>query len=466
MKIKKKHYYILEIVIAFAVYDLINFIFFRGDPGFTKMYLHPYWVVVLLISCRYGFIPGLAAGMTAALQLLFLVLPELPSRAGIEALIESGAFFLPGAFVITGVGLGLLRQRYIDSEEEKKSALLVLKDEMSKFKEMMDASERARRMLEARIVGETSTVKTIYQAARKLESLQADKIYNGCLEILEEHFQVGKSSLYLKEGEYLVLKASRGLTKSEMVEAKITARKSIMGIVMENGQTLTVKDILRLKESQKYLDEYGRVLCMFPIKNEQNAVEGVVNIEKIDFLMLNKSNLELMELIVDWTGRALYNKNLCDLAAQKIFWDQEYDIFNYAFLFTALESEFRRAQKFGTPFTMTLVKLERFGFLNKAAKDIFYRGAISLLKRYFSDTTEIFSYKFEGMLVLLCPMQKPEDLKGPFDELQRDLKEILAKAGAADEKMNISYFSVEAKQGIATSLEMLDLCQRAMRQNG
>jgi hypothetical protein len=115
---------------------------------------------------------------------------------------------------------------------------------------------------------------------------------------------------------------------------------------------------------------------------------------------------------------------------------------------------------------LALVKLERFGFLNKAAKDIFYRGVISLLKRYFSDTTEIFSYKFEGMLALLCPMQKSEDLKGPFDELQRELREILAKAGAADEKMSISYFPVEAKQGISTSLDMLDLCQRAMRQNG
>ncbi len=457
----KKNYYLREIVIAFIIYDSLNYLFFKGDPGFMKMYLHPYWIAILLISARYGFIPAVTVSIVAAVHVILFVLQKFPTRTGLEIMIEAGNFLLPAAFIIVGPLLGSIRQRYKESESQKDRELDRLQETLRSTNEQMEASEKARHILESRIVGETSTVKTLYGAAKKLETLNEQSIYTGCLDILGEYFHVSKASLYLKEGDYFILKASRGLVQAEIVEGKAVEKNSIMALALKQNNPVTVRDILQFKDSEKYIHQYGNVLAMFPLRDEKGQTRGVVNIEKIDFLQLNKTNLELMELIVDWTGRALANKEVCDAAIEKKFWDEEYGVYSYGFLSFALEREFARARQFKAPLTVSLLKLDGFGFFHKTTQDLLSRTVISLVKRNFTQSDMFFRYKFDGVFTLISPLRAKKDILADFEKMNQELKKILSSQIPESAKCNLNICPIEDSPEIRDSGELLSVAAKS-----
>ena len=206
----KRYKNISEIVLSFLIIDGINWFLFKGDLGFLNASIHPYWVIILLVSCRYGFLSGLFSGSIACLHVLFFAFQEIPTRVELEQYFEAHGFILPAAFIITGIILGGLREKYRVQEEEKTFLLEKLQKEQKKLKQQVEVGDKARKLLESRIVGETTTVKTLYETARRFEDLDIENIYRGCLEILTEYLHVEKSSLYLIEKENFILKTSQG----------------------------------------------------------------------------------------------------------------------------------------------------------------------------------------------------------------------------------------------------------------
>ena len=427
-----------------------------------RVSLHPYWIAILLISCRYGFIPGIAVSIVASAHVILFILQKFPTRTGLEMMIEAGNFLLPAAFVIIGSLLGGIRQKYKDSQAQKEREMDRLQEDLRGANEQLQASEKARRILESRIVGETSTVKTLYVAAKKLETLNDQSIYSGCLDLLGEYFQVSKASLYIKSGDYFILKASRGLSQAEIVEGKAIEKNSIMALVLKQNSPVTVRDILQYKDSQDYIAQYGKVLAMFPLKDENGQTRGVVNIEKIDFLQLNKTNLELMELIVDWAGRALSNKQICDIALEKKFWDEEYDLYSFGYLSFALERELARAREFNTPLTLSLLKLEGFGFFHKATQDLLSRTVISLMKHNFAATDMFFRHRIDGVFVLISPQHPKNNVLANFEKLSQELKNrVLTQNCPPGMECNLNIYPVENNREIKGSGQFLELAEKS-----
>ena len=419
----KKRTYLIEILIAFIIYQCINFLFFPDDPGFLRSRIHPYWIVILLIACRYGFVPGISAGIISSAYMLVFIFGGIPTRSALEQLIESGGFILPLAFMLVGMFLGDIRQKYIDKEtrcsiesDEKDQTILALN-------ENKDAIEKARRLLEARIVGETTTIKTLHSAASKLDTLQASSIYSGCLQILSEHFQVEKASVYLQEGPYYVLKASSGYSEAEVVEGKISVEKSIMSIAFEQNKTVTVKDILLHRDSNKYITQYGQVMAMIPIRDKDKRPLGVVNIEKIDFLYFNMTNIQMMELVVDWVSRALYNKQLYESAVNQMIWDAELGIYSYNHFYAVLESEFIRAKEYGLGLTVSLLKIDKFGFYEMHAQRLISKAVVATIKRFISRTDMLFRFRYDGTFAIISPIKDKQSLASVADAIRGELRQ-------------------------------------------
>ncbi|MEI7998714.1 MAG: hypothetical protein WCH62_04335, partial [Candidatus Omnitrophota bacterium] len=268
----RKRSYILEIVLVFVILDVLNFCFLKNNMGFLSLRLHPYWLIVLFIPTRYGFASGFIAGAIAAIHVIVFTFGHFPSRIDIEKIGETNGLDLPIAFVIVGLFLGAVRQQYIDSEEQKTHDLEAARKLLKDIQNTAQASETARRLLESRIVGETTTVKTLYEAAKRFENLDLQSIYKGCLNILAEHLKVEKASAYLKEEGYLVLQSSYGWPQGKAASGKILFEDSIMNIVFEEKEIVTVKDVLQKRNAQRYQAQYGEVLAMIPIFNRNNEV--------------------------------------------------------------------------------------------------------------------------------------------------------------------------------------------------
>ena len=186
----KRKPYVREILFAFVLLDSFNFLFFRCDWGYLNFPLHPYWLVVIFVASRYGLKAGLISSSLAALHLVFFILKALHTKALLEMMIEDGVFLLPAAFIIIGILLGALRQKYIDIEVRLSEEVKELRARLKSSETHVVNIDKVRSALEGRIVSQTSTIKTLYNIAQEISGEDESGIFNGCLGILEEYLHV------------------------------------------------------------------------------------------------------------------------------------------------------------------------------------------------------------------------------------------------------------------------------------
>jgi len=414
----------VELVIAFVLIDLINFLFFRSNPCFLNLTPHPYWLIILLIASRYGFMPGFLSGVIAAFHFLGVQFDHFPTKTDLEYFIEIHGFILPSAFVFVGMVLGEMREKQLMEISGVKEDLSKKNATVKNLEEQIEATEKARRNLENRIVGETTTVKTLYETAKHFESLKEEEIYTGCLEMLVKHLQVEKVSLYTIEGDHFVLKSAQGWGKEEMVEGKIPLAGSLLGLVVQEQRLLTVKDILQMSGSGRYSAQYGNTLALVPIRLEDGKPFGVVNIEKMDFLALNKTNLQLIELVVNWAGKAIEQIWNYNAIQKRNIWNDDYQVYTHSFFEHMLPMEFNRAKTFQVPMSLGLLKVDQFGFLNEQSQVLVSKSLLSVIKKCCDQTDYAFQYKFRGVFLVIFPMKTRLAAEKSITNIKKEFSDI------------------------------------------
>jgi GGDEF domain-containing protein len=418
----KSSRYLIEISLAFIGVDCINFLLAPHDLGWFKAPLHPYWLLILPMASYYGLVAGLLSGAVSALHLIFFITGGFVSKSEIQKILETHQLFLPLAFIFVGMLLGEIRQKYIDAERNMKKTIQAREQEILLTKQNYESTEKAKRLLEVRIMNQASTVKTLYEVAKKFESLETDNIYKGCLEMLENHFQVQKSSIYLLRGDFLILKMARGWQEGQEAEGKINQTDSLMQIAIHEKRVVTVKEILQRPDASRFSQSFGELLAMFPILNSRSEVVGIVNIEKMDFLSFHKANIDLIELVVDWMSQALKKSEVYGEFEKASVWDRDHNVFNYNFFVQSVERELNRAKRFKTSFSVALFKLEQFGFLSPNTQRLVSSALAATAKQCLQDTDLFFKYRFDGTFAALCPFITASELQDTAAKIKAQLE--------------------------------------------
>lgn len=437
MKIYRKNIF-TEVFISYFILALINYQFFPSDPGFIHLAVSPYWAIILLAAFRYGFGAGLVSGLIATMIYLYFSLDGVLSKTALEQLAESKGLVLPVLFIFVGAFLGEIRQRDLLHEKETKKRLIEKDADIKKMKERVDALEKARRILESRIVGETSTLRTLHKTAQKFESLNQETIYQGFLETLGEHFKVEKAALYLLEDDLLVLRAEIGHKGGESVERKLSVTDSILSLALKKERMLNVKDLLVMPEANAFQDQFGSLLCMVPFKSGDKIL-GVVSIEQMDFMSFNDANLDLMNLVIDWAGQACGNAEKMTAYRLSSVWDQDLHIYSYRHFLDSINLEIQRAQTYQLTLSLAFIKLTQFASLLDQHKPIILKALIAIAKRHLAETDFLYKYKFEGVFAILAPMKTEEQMKASLQNIETDFAEQLKHSSVEMQKIQVRY---------------------------
>jgi GGDEF domain-containing protein len=197
-----------------------------------------------------------------------------------------------------------------------------------------------------------------------------------------------------------------------------------MDIVFEEKRMITVRDILSRPDSNRYAAHYGEALAMMPLKNQEERVQGVINIEKMDFFAFNRVNLEMIELAVDWVSRAIAEIQLFHRTRAQLIRDEEYGIYTFAYFEKSLNEEFERARKFQLHFSVGVLKLERYGFLAPESQKLMGKSLVAFLKRHLSETDRLFHYRFDGTFAVLAPMRTAEELEVLLEKALPEIEKL------------------------------------------
>jgi len=242
----RKYSYLLEILLGVAVILFINYMWFRPNMGFIGVSPSPYWIVVVFVAARYGSFPGFMAGLAASAALLISVSYNTALEDQLAfADIPSKQVQLSALFILIGFLLGEERSRANLTIKRGQEKYTKLRNEFEALAMEHLALKNVNTELQGRILGQTETVNTIYEAAKDLVSLKIDQLYPSVVRLTQKMMKADKCSLYVWEHDGYVLRGHAGWNgQIEHRQDAIAKCDIVKKAVAENAVT-TVKDVFK-----------------------------------------------------------------------------------------------------------------------------------------------------------------------------------------------------------------------------
>src|SRR5262249_47182357 len=267
----------VEMAIGFGVIVVLNLLFFRRDNwGFFDTNPHPFWLAILPIAARYGALPGYAVGFLAAfLYLMFVVLQ--PRSAFVVDILSVQALLNPVLFIVVGAGLGELRESQKRAQKNLAERYDEVEAGLQDLAQRYLAAVEINKEMERRIVTQTSTVTTLYQAAKALEKLDIEELSPSVLELVTNFIEAEACALYLRENGRYVLKAARPANVDYARPAELDTTRGMVAIAYGDRRTVTVRDVITEATPAQIMAQ--RLLMATPLLGQNQDVIGILTVE-------------------------------------------------------------------------------------------------------------------------------------------------------------------------------------------
>lgn len=283
---------VVDILVIAALIVLVNLIFFPHDPGFLSLPLNPWLVLAVLLGARHGMAVGVGGAILSAL-LLWGSANAGESSLEISILLERPMRLVVVGWIILGAVVGSVLDAERKTSKEKVAELDKLRrsEENLRSENYLLESENAE--LRRKVLGATDTVSTIYDMARGLITLEGRDLYQASLELVERHTGANCCALLLDNHGELKLIESRGTLPPSFQPERSG------GMVL---QALRERRVVTLREVP---DDEGCALSLPLIPPDHEQPIGVLAVPSIPLERLNAQTQKTLELLADWTARAL-----------------------------------------------------------------------------------------------------------------------------------------------------------------
>lgn len=348
---------ILEGMAGLVVLVAINYFWFRNNLGFLGVNPHPYWLIVLVLASWYGFVTGLGVGVLSALTLLAMMKLNQPALE-LSTLFEIKNLGLPLLFVSVGLVVGEIGEIQKAKLRSLQGTYEELQETFNSLKRRYNALNKVKQEMDTWIISQEHTLSTLYDTAQALKSLREDEIYPATLELLRDFIAAEAGSIYLLQGEKLVLTASFGARQSGERPAEVAASEGMMGQAIASLETVSL-DTMIFSENSIRQAESGIVVSV-PLLTSAKQVIGLVNIEKMPFLKFNQQTINMTSLVGDLCGAAIENaRTYQDVKSRDIF-DESSGTYTSAYYHKRLEEEFKRSSRNTIPLSLVIFEVVAF----------------------------------------------------------------------------------------------------------
>ncbi|EKD41928.1 MAG: diguanylate cyclase with GAF sensor [uncultured bacterium] len=350
----KQVFWGVEIVVLYAALVFINHFFFPDLPVWIGVDPHPYWLGIFLFGYRYGLGAGFFAALLASGLYLGLSWYNID-----HYLFEDTAFYvLPTLFIIVGVLTGLSSQRLNKKWHAVINQETVMNDHIKNLEKEVNIYKEVNQGLEKRIVSRMSTLVTLYEGARKLESVYIEDLYQAIVEFIAKTLDAGEISIFLKKGDVWYLKSSYGFNEYQKINKIIGYEEGMIGAAGTSGRVVSVRDYLSKNDKLDAPQIIGDCLFAGPLKRgEKGDVLGVVAVNKISFLNFNSSTLNLFHFLLTWASRAIDRALIFEEMRENEILDPDYKIYSYKYFQSRFNQEFLRSKTYYLPLSLVLVQI-------------------------------------------------------------------------------------------------------------
>ena len=290
---------IVEAMVFMAAVVAFNFI--AGDgTRYMHVSLHPFWIVVLLISVQYGPAEGLVTSLLAS---AFLLVGNIPEQSLSETMYDYilHITLLPFLWIVTALVIGFIRGRQINDRNTLFEQLSKATEASAAIVDSYKSIKLSKERLELRLAEERRSILTVYEIAKTLETLDPVAAIKGIEQLVHVALNPKKFSLYSYKNDSMTLLLSHGWEKEDEFARSYDAQHSL---VKEAQQ----KHILSVTRKDEEVLLAGQGMLAGPIFDEQTGtVIGMLKIEEIGFTDIGVRSRETFRIVCAWIAKVTMN---------------------------------------------------------------------------------------------------------------------------------------------------------------
>ena len=287
-----------ELFGAFAILLLVDYFFFQGDR-FWELQLHPFFLIVILVSVQYGTNKGLIASVVSTVILLAW---NIPKQSLSQDLFDFLFYisYRPMLWIGLAILLGGVRDKYILSLDSVRKKLSLMEKQAAEFCKAYELLDKERFRLEMNLTSHPSAVQFLNKFADKTKTLNHKEILDSLLDLTDALIKPKKCSWFLFKNSSLKMVAQNGWKGKDNFLDSFSPSSELYREIIEHKRVLSVtnpEDVPILK---------GQGVLAGPLYNgDSGKVFGMIKIEDMDFLGLNLTNIETFKVFCDWLGTIL-----------------------------------------------------------------------------------------------------------------------------------------------------------------
>ncbi|MEY4504874.1 MAG: hypothetical protein RL154_1171 [Pseudomonadota bacterium] len=308
------------------------------------MLLYFIFAVVILLSIKSQgklFLAAFAIAITV--QLLLGINSYLSQDFSYYALFE--AIFYP---IVLFVVVVITYKRFLSFKKEneylKESFAELEKEGEELFKNYQNEKD-IRINLEKRILKDDSFALKLQQHISSLSSLNPQEIKAKLLEIVCEFINAKGASYYSFKNETFYFEKSYG--EESFVLPNIDKNDAIYSIILASKDVISVKDELNGISKD--------IIISGILRDGKKKPLGLIAINKIDFLDLNYTTVQLFSMLCNWASIALEKAEAYELALQESIKFSDTHILNMDYFLEVFNREVKLARRYKSYFCVLAV---------------------------------------------------------------------------------------------------------------
>lgn len=427
-----------EAVLALFVLSLVDRFAFADSHTFREFAFNPLWIPIFFIAGRYGTAPAVFTGFICAGYYFYFGMIESFFYGEFSLTVNDRIQMF--AMIFFAALLGQMYDRVLNAHWRLQTDHEDMKDQFSNLLTHHWALQKANIELEKRIVRRQTTMKSLYDIARNLESLEEKALYRGVIDILVRFIRAQKCCFFVaaKNGK-ISLVESHGY--SEVEAAGLADKKALNRLflsAMVSQSAISFRDGF---DEEFEREPAERCLMAVSLRHtETKRLLGILTVDEAPLLSFNSGNLRILNIVADWAAKAMINSYLVADLKEKEIADDKAGTYSFRFFNTRLAEEASRFMRHNTHFSIAVLRINKFDQIKEHSLELLYDS----LKKIFASSIRfhdlICRYRCDDMFAILFPLSDESEGTFHLKRLLNNISMAQIKPYQNDNLLSVSFF--------------------------